>query len=1120
MKTLLVRASALFLPAVLGLLALASPPAAHASPGDLDPGFGTGGKVITKVGAAAGIDMVKSTAVQTDGKILVVGYVFNGTTNVFAVARYHGKAATGTPGTLDTGFGTGGIVTTPIGRSAYGNSVAVQPDGKIVVAGDIYTGTSGNWDFALARYHGNAATGTPGTLDTGFGTGGIVTTDIGPGYDIVSSVALQADGKIVVAGDSSASFTLARYHGDAATGTPGTLDTGFGTGGIATVGSIFGGCSSMALQADGKIVLAGFARTPIAPGVSNADFAVARFHGDAATGTPGTLDTGFGTGGIVTTELGGLGNNGSSADFANSVAVQADGKIVVGGVTGFEDMAVYKVGMVRYHGDAATGTPGTLDAGFGTGGIVITDVSGGAEGINGVALQADGKIVVAGYAKIPNSGSAGSNQNFLLARYHGDAATGAPGTLDTGFGTGGIVLTDFGAIDWASSVALQPDGNIVVAGYSYDGTETGPANGFALARYVGGKTIIVTNANDSGAGSLRAAVAAAEAGDTVVFKAGLGTIALASEIVPVTSVRIDGGIAGTTISGNHACRLFSVSSGGSLTLRNLTLTGGNGIQSGVPGSSGGAIYNDGTLTLTGCILSGNSVSASGGAIWSGHTLTMTQCTVSGNAATAGAIQVGGTATLTQCTFSGNVASTPGLGGGALVNTGTTTLIQCTLSGNQSSQGGAIYNSVRATVNLIHSTLSGNSASNSGGGICRSLLGTVTLTNTIISGNTAPTGPDICTGASPVTLITLVSGNTVPSGITAPSHATPLPLATLTGANFIGDTYGSGLTASATLLTTAQNGPVNLGPLANNGGPTQTMLPLRGSPVINAVPDAAIVAGLTTDQRGTGFRRQSGAHVDIGAVEYPSGNTRDLNGDGNDDLVLQHTNGAVFAWNLNGAGGIGSSGFIYNGPIPGWTVVGVADLNGDGNVDILFQHTSGAVFAWYRDGSGAIASSGFIYNGPLVGCRVVGVADLNQDGIQDIILQYSTGAVFVWYRNSSGGIGESKFIYNGAVPDWTAVGVADLNNDGHPDILLQNSSGAVFVWYLNGSGGIASSGFVYNGPVPGWRVAGVADLNNDGNADIFLQYANGAVFVWYLNGTGAIASSGFIYNGPVPGWLAH
>jgi uncharacterized delta-60 repeat protein len=282
-----------------------------------------------------------------------------------------------------------------------------------------------------------------GDLDTNFDSDGKVTTAIGGSNHRVRSVAIQSDGKIVAAGNSrngNWDFALARYNTD------GSLDTSFDSGGKVTTD--FGGGNdraySVAIQSDGKIVAAGYSSNG-----SNNDFALARYN------TDGTLDTNFDSGGKVTTDFGG-GN-----DYAFSVAIQSDGKIVAAGrgSNGGDDFA-----LVRYN------TDGTLDTNFDSGGKVTTDFGGDDDQAYSVAIQSDGKIVVAGLSYT------GSNNGFALVRYNTD------GTLDTSFDSDGKVTTAIGGTnDRAYSVAIQSDGKIVAAGYSYSGI----SQDFALVRYLG-----------------------------------------------------------------------------------------------------------------------------------------------------------------------------------------------------------------------------------------------------------------------------------------------------------------------------------------------------------------------------------------------------------------------------------------------------------------------------------------------------------------------------------------------------------------------------------------------------------------------------------------------------------
>jgi len=323
-------------------------------------------------------------------------------------------------GPLDPTFDGDGIVTTTIGSYDTGRAVAIQEDGKIVVAG--YTGAIPNVDFALARYT------ITGTLDTSFNTDGKLTTNFGDrdyGFDVV----IQNDGKIIAAGSGGgivdSNFALARYT------ITGTLDTTFSDDGkvLTSVGASTQG-RGVGLQEDGKIVVVGYV------GTTSHDFALARYT------ITGTLDTSFNTDGMLTTDLGG-------DEYGYAVAFQADGKIVAAGYSGGD------FGLARYT------ITGTLDATFGTNGIVTTDLGDTEYGYD-LTIQEDGKILVAGE----------SGPNFALARYT------ITGTLDTTFNTDGIVTTDFGGDDSGHSLAIQKNGKIVVAGYKYDDDAL-----FALARY-------------------------------------------------------------------------------------------------------------------------------------------------------------------------------------------------------------------------------------------------------------------------------------------------------------------------------------------------------------------------------------------------------------------------------------------------------------------------------------------------------------------------------------------------------------------------------------------------------------------------------------------------------------
>jgi uncharacterized delta-60 repeat protein len=377
-----------------------------AAPGDLDPMFGSGGIVIAGGSDPNHLNTAWAMAIQSDGKIVVVGDGTLGFNWDFAVVRYNPD------GSLDASFGVAGIVITQVDpiNHEVAQSVAIQADGKIVVAGSRY----------VVRYNPN------GSLDTSFNGTGIVVTLYGH-----NSVAIQSDGKIIAAGSShdgsTFGFALVRYNAD------GSLDTTFnGTGKVLTPG---GSVGSIAIQSDGKIVAAGGSRFG-----SNAEFMLVRHNAD------GTLDTTFNGTGIVTTSAG------SSVSGASDLAIQPDGKIVAAGYgQAAPDWRTADFAVVRYNPN------GSLDSSFGgTGKIIIPIGDSGDSGdyANSVAIQPNVKIVVAGSSSRVNIGS-----DFAVVRLNPN------GSLDTSFSGTGTVITSVGnSYDHASSVAIQADGKIVVAG--------------------------------------------------------------------------------------------------------------------------------------------------------------------------------------------------------------------------------------------------------------------------------------------------------------------------------------------------------------------------------------------------------------------------------------------------------------------------------------------------------------------------------------------------------------------------------------------------------------------------------------------------------------------------------
>jgi uncharacterized delta-60 repeat protein len=426
---------ALIVATVVGLLTITSGSPAIAAAGDLDPNFSNDGtRIVSFSPRDAG---ASDTAIQSDGKIVIAGSVDTlAGYSSFALARLNPD------GTRDLTFGDDGkIVTNFVVGYDGADAVAIQSNGRIVTAGYADDPVKGGTSFAVARYRPD------GTLDPTFGDGGLRRVRFGQREEGAESVLIQADGKILVGGTSVAStserFALARLNPD------GTLDPTFGTSGKVVTASAEASAQGLVLQSDGMIVVAGASNT-----TNESVFYVARYRAD------GTLDPNFG-GGVVTKDLGCCNDLGSNAD----TALQGDGSIVVAGTgpgdhfvllryapdgvldptfsgdgirnIAFEttscdwgsSVAVQSDGKILEAGSSssACGTPavdfavarlnlnGSLDKSFGGDGRITTDFNTKVDGILGLRLQDDGRIVAVGSTRAFTSGQGPTA--FAVARY-------------------------------------------------------------------------------------------------------------------------------------------------------------------------------------------------------------------------------------------------------------------------------------------------------------------------------------------------------------------------------------------------------------------------------------------------------------------------------------------------------------------------------------------------------------------------------------------------------------------------------------------------------------------------------------------------------------------------------
>jgi uncharacterized delta-60 repeat protein len=409
----------------------------------IDSSFNINGRVITPIGNASdrGIDMT----IDNNDRVVMAGQTFNGVDNDMALVRYN------TDGSPDRSFGNNGIVVTPIGNgNDYSDGVAIQTDGKIVVCGYFDDGAT-LLSIVLLRYNED------GTLDPAFDGDGIVKFNVSERDDLARDVKIQPDGKIVITGfafnGSDNDILFARFNAD------GSPDLSFNQTGfrLLPVGSSNDATFQLVLQPDNKILAAGY----IITFDLSKNIVIVRLQPD------GSLDNSFGNAGISLSAW--ADPIYPNFDAAYSIALQGD-KILLGGYARglFFDVDNY-IAVARYT------ESGLLDSSFGSNGVFKTifgpvdnELS---ENVTALAVQADGKIVASA-----NSSIIGYNADFLMFRLD------VNGTLDNSFGGNGFVSTTLSlGDDLAGSVAIQSDGKIVLAGYSFDSTRD---YDFAAVRYL------------------------------------------------------------------------------------------------------------------------------------------------------------------------------------------------------------------------------------------------------------------------------------------------------------------------------------------------------------------------------------------------------------------------------------------------------------------------------------------------------------------------------------------------------------------------------------------------------------------------------------------------------------
>ena len=378
-------------------------------------------------------------AVQPDGKVVTVGFSEDLGTSKLTVFRYLPA------GNLDETFANQGVFEGTFNAvTNHAQAVALQPDGKILVAGyvtSIQPIKQNNEDLLVLRFNAN------GTLDNTFGLNGVQKLNLEFNERPVG-IQLTSDNKILIAGtefkSTTANFFVYRLNSN------GNVDNTFGTDGVKRVFITNGAwnyCHAMTLQPDGKILLAGEVKS-----FTGFSFALIRLEAN------GDYDTSFSGDGKTTNNIG------STDDGATAMALQADGKILLGGYSVTTNSKTALV-LTRFNPD------GSLDGTFGASGDILMQLGTDYCSIADLCLTPSGKIMVAGTAKrYP------SYFDFFLARFKSD------GSLDTDFGDQGVAYTDYeGHYDGITDAQILPDGKLLVAGMGVK-----PSNSiseFLLARY-------------------------------------------------------------------------------------------------------------------------------------------------------------------------------------------------------------------------------------------------------------------------------------------------------------------------------------------------------------------------------------------------------------------------------------------------------------------------------------------------------------------------------------------------------------------------------------------------------------------------------------------------------------
>jgi uncharacterized delta-60 repeat protein len=1060
-----------------------------AAPADPDPSFGSSGFAVKNFSITSGSAQIQGLVQQPDGKIVAAGHSYNGTSRDFALARFN------TDGALDETFGVSGVVVTAMaGRDDFAQAVALQADGKLVVAGyvteDFVAGTPpAQWAprprFAIARYQAD------GTLDPTFGIGGKVLTSLGepdafgPMDAFAYAVVIQADGKILVGGYALRPTSpyrqaiVVRYLSD------GTLDTSFGASGkaVAPFDEANPGYA-LALQADGKILLAGDVA---------GDLAVSRF--DSA----GALDTGFGSGGKARITVG------QNAEV-RAVLVQPDGRIVLVG-----PQAVARL--------TASGQP---DGSFGISGVVA------GKGGYAAVLESDGRIVAAGNTP---EGQPGQIADFRLYRFMPD------GSADASFGTGGEVVTaaEPGQRNRAFALVRALDGKYAAGGF---GTYQGLVDRFAIMRYsANGKT-------DAGWGSGGVANAFLGNSDDQIFGMAIqpdGGVLVVGQTFNAGNASYDlalarflpsglpdpsfgaGGRVVTALSPfNEAALAVAVQPDGKMVVAGYTYASGAGTADFLVARYLADGRLDTSFGGTGSVLidfAGSDDRAVALALRPDGRIV-----VGGSAAVSGRLKFAAA----QLLQNGDLDATFGANG--------ITYVSIDSFAHDFPQGMAL----QADGAII---LAGKRQRDDG---TTSLVLVRLTANGMADASFGDAG--IVIDPSPYSLNGANAAVVQPDGnIVIGGHQRQIKDDCMLRRYHPDGTVDTSFGSNGTVVVSASCSFVYAlalqpnGKIVGVGAFNTSFLGFADLPVLRLNPDGSADASFgsnglrlfspgTMNDAGVGVAlRQSGRIViggttDAGASRDlllmqleggPLSESRaDLTGDGRSDILWRNTaTGENYLYPMNGKTILAGEGYLRRVADLNWRIAGAGDFDGDGKSDILWRNAvTGQNYIYFMDGLAIKPTEGFMRTVADLNWQIVGIGDFDGDGKSDILWRNAvTGQNYVYFMDGLSIKPTEGYLRTVADTSWQIVGVGDFDGDGKSDVLWRNSaSGQNYLYPMDGRAIKASEGFLRTVADPSWKVAGVGDFDGDGKADIVWRHnQSGQNYLYPMDGTTINPTEGYL-----------